>query len=40
MPLKLYGIEGRYASALFSAATKQNKLDVVDKEINSFKVRF
>ncbi|XP_060588719.1 ATP synthase subunit O, mitochondrial-like [Ruditapes philippinarum] len=37
MPLKLYGIEGRYASALFSAATKQNKLDVVDKEINSFK---
>ena len=26
-PVPVFGLEGRYASALFSAASKQNKLD-------------
>ncbi|KAM9032105.1 ATP synthase subunit O, mitochondrial [Sarcophilus harrisii] len=32
-PIQVYGLEGRYATALFSAASKQNKLDVVEKEL-------
>ncbi|KAH0506479.1 ATP synthase subunit O, mitochondrial [Microtus ochrogaster] len=32
-PVQLYGIEGRYATALYSAASKQNKLDQVEKEL-------
>jgi len=36
----LYGVEGRYATALFSAASKENKLDAVENEVNAFKVRF
>lgn len=36
-PIQLFGLEGRYAHALYSAATKQKKLDVVEKEVNSFK---
>uniref|UniRef100_A0A8C6WZK5 ATP synthase peripheral stalk subunit OSCP, mitochondrial n=1 Tax=Neogobius melanostomus TaxID=47308 RepID=A0A8C6WZK5_9GOBI len=32
-PITVYGIEGRYATALFSAASKQNKLDQVEKEL-------
>ncbi|KAL4232869.1 ATP synthase subunit O [Mactra antiquata] len=36
LPLKLYGVNGRYASALYSAAIKEKKLDVVHKEINAF----
>ncbi|XP_074076713.1 ATP synthase peripheral stalk subunit OSCP, mitochondrial-like [Macrotis lagotis] len=32
-PIRVYGLEGRYATALFSAASKQNKLDVVQKEL-------
>lgn len=36
VPLKLYNIEGRYATALYTAATKQNKLDQVEKEIKTF----
>jgi F-type H+-transporting ATPase subunit O len=32
-PVHLFGIEGRYAHALYSAATKEKKLDVVEKDI-------
>ncbi|XP_052597167.1 ATP synthase subunit O, mitochondrial [Peromyscus californicus insignis] len=32
-PVQVYGIEGRYATALYSAASKQNKLDQVEKEL-------
>ncbi|XP_036602733.1 ATP synthase subunit O, mitochondrial [Trichosurus vulpecula] len=32
-PIQVYGLEGRYATALYSAASKQNKLDVVEKEL-------
>ncbi len=32
-PVPLFGIEGRYASALYSAASKQNKLEVVDNDL-------
>jgi len=35
--LQLFGIEGRYAHALFSAASKQGKLDQVEKELKSLK---
>ncbi|ESN98321.1 hypothetical protein HELRODRAFT_185866 [Helobdella robusta] len=35
-PIGVYGIEGRYAHALYSAATKQNKLDAVEKELKDF----
>lgn len=34
----MFGIEGRYATALFSAASKQNQLDTVEKELVKFKV--
>ncbi|KAF3829971.1 ATP synthase subunit O, mitochondrial-like [Mirounga leonina] len=32
-PVQEYGIEGRYATALYSAASKQNKLEQVEKEL-------
>ena len=32
-PIPVFGLEGRYASALFSAASKQNQLDAVDADI-------
>ncbi|KYN38293.1 ATP synthase subunit O, mitochondrial [Trachymyrmex septentrionalis] len=35
-PLQVFGIEGRYATALFSAATKQKALDAVEKDLISF----
>lgn len=31
-PIPVFGLEGRYASALFSAASKQNKLDAIDAD--------
>jgi F-type H+-transporting ATPase subunit O len=31
-PLPVFGLEGRYASALFSAASKQNKLEALDAD--------
>ncbi|BFZ09431.1 hypothetical protein BsWGS_12470 [Bradybaena similaris] len=34
-PIQVYGVEGRYATALYSAASKQNKLDTVDKEVTA-----
>lgn len=33
-PLKLYGLPGRYASALFVAASKANALPTVETELN------
>ncbi|XP_032978606.1 LOW QUALITY PROTEIN: ATP synthase subunit O, mitochondrial-like [Rhinolophus ferrumequinum] len=32
-PVQIYGIEGRYATALYSAVPKQNKLEQVEKEL-------
>ncbi|XP_035584134.1 ATP synthase subunit O, mitochondrial-like [Zalophus californianus] len=32
-PVQVYGIEGRYATPLYSAASKQNKLEQVEKEL-------
>merc|ERR1719295_823014 len=32
-PIQLFGIEGRYAHALFSAASKEKKLEAVEKEL-------
>ncbi|XP_001513754.5 ATP synthase subunit O, mitochondrial [Ornithorhynchus anatinus] len=32
-PIQVYGLEGRYATALYSAAAKQNKLEQVEKEL-------
>ncbi|EDM10747.1 ATP synthase, H+ transporting, mitochondrial F1 complex, O subunit, isoform CRA_f [Rattus norvegicus] len=32
-PVQVYGIEGRYATALYSAASKQKRLDQVEKEL-------
>eukprot|EP01147_Barroeca_monosierra_P003406 gene3406-6057_t len=36
-PIQLFGIEGRYAHALYSAASKKNALEGVEKELVSFK---
>jgi len=36
-PIHLFGIEGRYAHALYSAATKEKKLDVVEKDLNNLR---
>ncbi|CAN2387580.1 proton-transporting ATP synthase activity, partial [Pristimantis euphronides] len=33
-PFQVYGLEGRYATALYSAASKEKKLDQVEKELN------
>eukprot|EP00894_Picocystis_sp_ML_P003627 jgi/Pico_ML_1/54144/g4562.t1 len=35
LPLKLYGVPGRYASALFVTASKAKKLDLVEKELKT-----
>ncbi|XP_035249570.1 ATP synthase subunit O, mitochondrial-like [Anguilla rostrata] len=32
-PIQVYGVEGRYATALFSAASKQKNLELVEKEL-------
>lgn len=31
----MFGVDGRYASALYSAASKKNKLDEVDKNLQT-----
>merc|ERR1711976_123741 len=36
-PIQLFGLEGRYAHALYSAATKEKKLDAVEKDLAAFK---
>ena len=35
-PLQVFGIEGRYATALYSAASKQKCLEAVEKDLISF----
>jgi len=35
-PIQLFGTTGRYAHALYSAATKEKKLDLVEKELKGF----
>nr|CAG4642069.1 EOG090X0EB8 [Eurycercus lamellatus] len=35
-PIQVFGVEGRYATALYSAASKQKSLDKVEKELNLF----
>lgn len=37
--IQLYGLEGRYAHALFSAASKNNALGQVEKELTAVQVR-
>lgn len=37
-PLQVFGIEGRYATALYSAAYKQKSLDAVEKDLVKFQV--
>ncbi|CAI2187702.1 11222_t:CDS:2 [Funneliformis geosporum] len=37
IPLTLYGIEGRYSTALFSAAFKQHNLEKVETELKKVK---
>ncbi|KAJ3116404.1 ATP synthase subunit O, mitochondrial, partial [Phlyctochytrium bullatum] len=37
VPLVLHGIEGRYATALFTAASKTNSLDAVESDIQRIK---
>ncbi|XP_043485119.1 ATP synthase subunit O, mitochondrial [Leptopilina heterotoma] len=32
-PIQVFGLEGRYATALFSAASKQKSLDAVEKDL-------
>merc|ERR1711935_40309 len=35
-PIQLFGLEGRYAHALYSAASKEKKLDAVEQELKKF----
>ncbi|CAB3226742.1 unnamed protein product [Arctia plantaginis] len=35
-PVQVFGLEGRYASALYSAASKNKTLDAVEKELSQF----
>ncbi|CAG8642284.1 4223_t:CDS:2 [Funneliformis caledonium] len=37
IPLTLYGIEGRYSTALFTAASKKNNLEHVETELKKVK---
>lgn len=37
-PIQVFGLEGRYATALFSAASKQKSLDVVEKDLTNIQV--
>ena len=38
LPAKVFGVEGRYATALYSAAVKKNILDKTEKEMATFAV--
>ena len=37
-PIKVFGVEGRYAHALFSAASQKNSVEKVEKELTDFQV--
>lgn len=36
-PIQVYGIEGKYASALYSSAMQQKSLETVDKDLQQIK---
>ncbi|KAH8857928.1 ATP synthase subunit O, mitochondrial [Schistosoma japonicum] len=36
-PVQVFGVEGRYATALYSAATKQKTLDKIEKDMQLIK---
>ena len=38
-PVAVFGTEGRYATALFSAASKEKALDAVEKDLNGFQAQ-
>lgn len=35
-PVQVFGLEGRYATALYSAGSKTKSLDTVEKELTQF----
>lgn len=37
-PVQVFGLEGRYATALYSAASKQKQLEAVERELNQLQV--
>jgi len=39
-PIKVFGVEGRYAHALFSAAAKSGELDAAEQELNAVQALF
>ena len=39
-PVHVFGLEGRYAAALYSAASKQNKLDQIDADFQKLDTSF
>jgi len=40
MPIQIYGLDGRYASALYSAAVKKSNLEGTEQEIKAVKALF
>lgn len=38
-PVQVFGTEGRYAAALYSAASKQKSLDAVEKDLKAFQAQ-
>ena len=38
-PIQVFGIEGRYAHAIFSAASRSKSLEKTETELKDFKVR-
>lgn len=39
-PIQIFGLEGRYATALFSGASKMKALDSVEKDLTGIQVAF
>lgn len=39
-PLQVFGIDGRYACALYSAATKMKQLEAVEKDLTTLQTQF
>lgn len=39
-PLQVFGIDGRYACALYSAATKMKQLEAVEKDLHTLQTQF
>lgn len=38
-PVQVFGLDGRYATALYSAASKMKQLDAVEKELVNFQAQ-